>query len=116
MSYDVLADLTRYLSAKLGIPVSTQVPKNTPDEFVTIERTGGTAGVGYDNPNLAVQVWSTTDAKAYTLALAVRVVLLECWQELTQITRVEIGSIYGFPDPDSRKARYQIDVYLGTRL
>ena len=116
MSYDVIGDLAGYLNRKLDVPVSSQVPKQRPAEFITIERTGGSSEIGTDRPGLSIQTWSTTEAKAYELALAARLVLLECWQELPMVIRVEVASIYNFPDPSSKQARYQIDVSMVTRL
>lgn len=116
MSYDILSDLTKYMSQKLNIPVSTRVPAREPKEFITVTRTGGSSTIGWDIANLAVQSWSTTDAAAYKLALAIRLLLLECWQELDKVIKVEVQSIYDFPDPDSKKYRYQLDVYITTRL
>lgn len=115
MSYDVLADLVAWLPARLGVPCSASVPASAPDEFVTLERTGGGSGIGVDRPNLAVQCWSSTQAGAYTLALAAREALLQCWESLPQVCSVTVGGIYGFPDPDSRRPRYQLDVYMVTR-
>ena len=116
MNYDVLSELTKYISQKLNVLASTRVSAREPKEFVTVRRTGGSATIGWDTANLAVQAWSTTDAAAYKLALAIRLLLLECWQELDKVIKVEIQSIYDFPDPDSKKYRYQLDVYVTTRL
>lgn len=116
MSYDILSELTKYIPRKLDVPTSTRVPAHEPKEFVTITRTGGSSTIGWDTANLVVQVWSTTDASAYKLALAIRLLLLECWQELDKVIKVEVQSIYDFPDPDSKKYRYQLDVYITTRL
>ena len=114
--YDVIADMCRYLHERLDVSVSATVPEKHPIEFITIERVSGGASLGEDSPGLAIQTWSTTEQKAYELALTVRMLLLDLWEALPQITRVEVASIYNFPDPDTRKPRYQLDVYLGTRL
>ena len=66
MSYDVLADLCAWLSARLGVPCSTSVPARRPAEVDTVERTGGQPSLGRDDPNLAVRGWSGTEAGANT--------------------------------------------------
>lgn len=117
MSYDVLADLCRWLSDRLGVPVSTTVPAARPPEFATVERTGGGAAPYGDSPNLAVQTWSESEAGAHTLALAARdALVLLAWQELSLVVSCEVAGVYRFPDPGSRVERYQLDVYLKTRL
>lgn len=116
MSYDVLADLCDYLSGALGVPCSTAVPTARPAEFVTLERTGGGSIIGRDSPNLAVQCWSSNgETAAYTLALAAREAILSSWEAIGSVCRAEVGSIYRFPDPDSRTDRYQLDASLVTR-
>lgn len=116
MSFNVVSALVPYLKNTCGVPVSALVPANRPTEFITIERTGGTAQLGKDAPNLAIQCWAQSELNAYTLALAVREAMLTSWQKIDQICRIEIGSIYSFPDPDSAQRRYQVDAYLVTRL
>lgn len=117
MSYDVMAALCRWLPGRIGVPVSTTVPAERPREFATVERTGGGSGVHGDAANIALQVWSATEAEAYTLALAARDALtLLAWRELPEVVSCEVGGIYRFPDPDSGAERYQLDLYIRTRL
>ena len=40
MSYDILSDLTKYMSQKLNIPASTRVPAREPKEFITVTNRG----------------------------------------------------------------------------
>lgn len=114
-AFDVMGALCAYLPGKLGVPCSSTVPDPRPDEFVTVERTGGGYSLGKDEPNLAVQCWAETEGAAYTLALAAREALRMSREHIAQVCGVEIGSIYSFPDPDSGAWRYQIDVYMVTR-
>lgn len=116
MSFDVLSALTSWLPGRLGVPCSTKVPDPRPSEFVTVERTGGPYSLGKDEPYLAVQAWAATEAGAYTLVLAARdAIALMAREEIPQVCSVTVGSIYEFPDPDGRQARYQLDAYLVTR-
>lgn len=113
--FDVITALCAYLFKKVGIDCYSYPPDERPDEFITIERTGGAYSLAKDEPNLAVQCWSTTETDAYTLALATREALRMSCDYVDQICKVEVTSIYNFPDPDSDMWRYQIDVYLVTR-
>lgn len=116
MSYNVLLSLCAWLGERLGVPCSTQVPEPRPAEFATVERTGGGYTLGRDNPYLAVQAWAETDAGAYSLALAAReAIAVLAREEIPEVCQAQVGSIYAFPDPDSRQARYQLDAYLVTR-
>lgn len=115
MSFNVIAATCDWLRDYLAVPCSSQVPATRPDEFVTVERTGGSLSLGKDAPNLAVQAWSTTDAKAYSLALAAAEVLRNMREGVPEVCSVEVSSIYAFPDPDSRSYRYQISASMVTR-
>lgn len=114
--FDVIAAVQAALADALGVPCFAEIPDERPARFVSVERTGGPTYLYKDEPNLAVQAWAASDADAYALALAARAALLGLWQRAPQVCRAAVGSTYRFPDPDSRAHRYQIDVYLVTRL
>lgn len=113
--FDILAVLPQKLGAALGVPCSTTVPRERPDSFVTVERTGGPYGPGRDNPYLAVQTWARTETEAYTLALMAREWLTWCWEAIPEVCSVSVEGTLRFPDPDNRFERYQINVYMVTR-
>lgn len=115
MSFNIIAATCAELKARLDVPVSSQVPANRPDEFITIERTGGAYSLGKDSPNLAIQAWSTTDAKAYSLALAAAEVVRNMRESVTQVCTSEVNGIYSFADTESRTPRYQLDASFVTR-
>ena len=49
------------------------------------------------------------------LAASLREALvLDSWQ-IPEVCRCAVASAYSFPDPDSRMARYQLDVEMVTR-
>lgn len=117
MSFDVVDSTCKYLESRLpGAPCFPEKPSAAPADFVTVERTGGQRGAFSDSPNLAVQAWSDEDWRAYGLALEAADALSRMWEMVDEVCRVEVGGIYRFPDPDSRASRYQLDVYMTTRL
>lgn len=113
--FNVIAALVPYLKDKLGVPVSANVPGSRPAEFVTIERTGGDYGLCRDAPNLAVQCWAETEYNAYTLALAAAEALRMSREHIEQVCKVDVTSVYSFPDTSSGHRRYQVDVTFYTR-
>ncbi|MHC6175469.1 hypothetical protein [Glutamicibacter sp. X7] len=98
-----------------GLFVSTQVPGARPSRFVTVERTGGPEGRITGTPILAVQVWAENRPAAGDLAMQVAQVLRDA-ATLPWVGRVNVSSVYHFPDPDSRQSRYQIVVELVTKF
>lgn len=89
------------------------VPSKRPARFVTVERTGGPVEMVRQVPLLAVQVWAESRYEASRLAEVVADVLRSL-VHLGWVGRVNVSSVYNFPDPDGRQARYQIVVEMVT--
>lgn len=115
MSFNVMEQVRLVLQKHIGVTVSASVPAKRPKEFITFERTGGGFEHGRDEVNLAIQCWAETNANAYELALTTRLVLVNLRELISEVCSSRVESIYNFPDPDSRAARMQLDVYLITR-
>lgn len=114
MAIDVEGALIAYLKRETGVETYAEVPNPRPDEFVTVERTGGPrTDVVVDNPMLAIQCWSTSRLAASKLALSVDEVLPAFAYE-PNIHKVERLSLYNHPDEKGNVARYQIVVQLKT--
>ena len=113
--FDVEQALIEWLPGKVGAPCYAEPPDPRPGRFVTVERTGGETSLGVDRPLLAVQAWGASRADASALAADARSALvLDSW-EIPEVCRCAVASTYSFPDPDSRQARYQLDVEMVTR-
>lgn len=115
MSFNVLKELRTVLEARCGVPCRVEVPSVRPDQFITIERTGGSCSRGVDRPNLAVQCWAESMAEAYALALMCREVLIDLPESVPQVCKSDVTTVYDFPDPDSDMRRFQLSVELVTR-
>lgn len=113
--FDIIAATCAALEKALGVPSSSVVPADRPKSFTTVERTGGGYSLGRDAPNLAVQCWAESETEAYTLALMAREALLNMRETCSNVCSSSVGSIYSFPDPDSRASRYQLDFEAVTR-
>lgn len=99
-----------------GLPAYGDVPANRPDEFITVERTGGAKGKILDAGTYAVQVWATTRSRAASLADKTAAYLNTEAPQRPEIAAVNVASAYNFPDPDSRTPRYQLTVNATTAL
>lgn len=116
MAFDVIEALVSWVPKAVGVPCFARVPLDAPGEFATVERTGGAYSVGVDRPTLAVQAWAEGELAASRLALRLRDALaLRLARDVPQVCRCSVRSLYSFPDPDQRRARYQIVAELVTR-
>ena len=104
------AEFIAYLKRKFaGTSVSTRVPEQRPQRFITVERTGGQRTHLWDSPMFAVQAWAATEAEASALADEVAVAILD-WQRESIVAYSDVRSVYAFPDPDARVPRFQLTV------
>ena len=100
---NVEAVIVAYLN-KCGFKAYADVPANRPEEFVTVERTGGALDA-LDRPTVAVQSWSTTRYAASELAIRVDAFMSGLVAE-SDVTKVSRNTLYNYPD-ESGHPRYQ---------
>ena len=95
------------LGTVLDVTVYADVPKNRPDSFVTVERTGGGRDAYglIDRPTIAVQSWAKTRYEAAQLANTVDAVM-HSLVGYDGITSVVTNTITNFPSSDG-VPRYQ---------
>lgn len=92
----------------MGYSAYVRVPKDRPERFVTVERTGGGVENMVDYPLIAVQTWAQTQAEAEEDAKAIRMVALVGELPVgVHSMRVNAGP-YKFYDEDSMQPRYQV--------
>lgn len=102
---NIEATIIEYLN-KNGIKAVADIPATRPDEFVTVERTGGSFGsVVLDRPTVAVQAWSTTRYKASELMTEVDT-LMRNLVSISGVSKCSRNSLYNYPD-ESGHPRYQ---------
>ena len=106
----VIAEINRVKGARFA---SADIPENRPARFVTVERTGGPETVYLGRPTLAVQCWDSSRFAASELAAEIADILKKMVTH-PQVGRVDIPSIYNFPDI-SGQARYQLIVNMVTK-
>ena len=95
-----------YLAAQLiPVPVSGSVPHPLPGEFVTVERTGGSAADLIPEAQIHVQSWSTSEASAAALCELAVAAMLASPQE-TEISRCALTASYNNPDLEYHRPRY----------
>lgn len=109
MSYSPEAAFVEWLEAR-GYDAAQYMRDDAAGVFVTVERTGGGVYDYVDRPEFALQVWAPTSAQALQAATDLRTALL-ITAPPHGFSALEIDSgPYPFPDPDSRRARYQIAI------
>ena len=104
--YSITEQFVTWLSDN-GYAASTYPPK-TGNEFVTVERTGGEVADLVDYPEMAIQSWAVSEARAEEIAIAIRdALLIGSLPYGVHSCAVESGP-YPFWDEDTGMPRYQL--------
>lgn len=104
--YSVTESFVSWLAAQ-GYAASTWPTADAPDEFVTVERTGGGTSDMVDHPTMAIQTWAQTEVAAEAMAVEIRNKLM-CESRPRGVTKVNVNAgPYPFWDEDTRCPRYQ---------
>ena len=106
--YNLEAQIIKWLNEEIDVKVCHTVPKNTPSEFVTVERTGGKVDSrSIDRATLAVQAWAKTPSQAAALAYKLRDIFAK-QNTPNGIYSVKVQELYEFVDMKTNRPRYQI--------
>lgn len=96
-----------HLTAQLvTVPVFMEVPKDRPDTFVVVEKTGGGKTNHISRATLAVQSYARSMYNAATLNESVKAAM-ESAVELDELAKVTLNSDYNYTDTASKHYRYQ---------
>lgn len=108
--------LVRYLNgASLGVTTYPEVPADRPDEFCVVELTGGSLDDRFSaRPQLDVDCWAQTRARAAQIACDVVSAALAMPDGTENVFNVNITSTYNNPDLDSGTPRYTVGLELTT--
>lgn len=112
--FDIESELVSYLLDE-GFAAFGDVPEDKPQEFVTVERTGGTITAHVkDDAMVAVQSWAASRADAS--ALSVRVdEAMPGFLRNPSVCKVYRQSLVNFPSEDG-EPRYQASYEITTKL
>lgn len=114
--FNIETALIKWARAALGVPCYAIVPADAPGRFVTVERTGGGTSLGVDRPVVAFQCWAASRLEASELASALRSAIVTGARSIPEVCGASVSSTYDFPDPETRRARYQVVAEFTTRI
>lgn len=99
-----------HLCSSLSCEVFREVPTDAdrPDEFVTVERTGGEMDWFSDSVTFAAQAWAASRCKAKKLAYAVSNAVLDATDAIDGCFAASVSSLSNFTDPVGGTPRYQV--------
>lgn len=98
--------ILNYLKNALSTPVSMEIPKQQPQSFVVLEKTGSGKRNRLCSATFAVQSYAPSMYEAAELNEAVKAAM-ESAVALDEVTSVELNSDYNYTDTASKKYRYQ---------
>lgn len=100
-------------SADLDAPAFGEKPQKAPEEFYTVELTGGGATDHINESTIVIQSYANSRARAADLAYDVDNVMQYGLIELDYVSKVHRNTVANFTDTATKKYRYQ-GVYVVT--
>lgn len=96
------------LETATNVGAFMEIPENTPDSFIVVERTGGgQRGAERRTAVFAVQSYGPTLLDAATLNEQVLNAMQALQYQNNEITTCQLNSNYNFTDPEAKRYRYQ---------
>ena len=96
-----------YLDGRIeNIPAYAERPKDPPEEYLLIEKTGGNDTDHIDRAAIVVQSYADTLYRAAVICRMVEKPMKDI-TELDEISKCKLNSSYNYTDTDSKKYRYQ---------
>lgn len=96
----------QYLDKEFKVPCYMEEPTDPPEEYILIEKLGGSEKNQLLNGILAFQSYSTSLYKAAQLNEELKKVLKNMIV-LDSISKIRLNSDYNFTDPQTKRYRYQ---------
>lgn len=99
-----------YLCGSLPCEVFREVPPEAgrPDEFVTVERTGGDMDRFSDSAMFAAQAWAGSRGRAKAISYEVADAAAHAVERMDGCFEASVTSLNNFTDQHSGKPRYQV--------
>lgn len=111
---DIEAVVARRLMEATGVRAFLEVPEESPDEFITVEMTGGGGGF-LDPARFDVDCWSAKGKggrkRAAEIAEAVKAAVPDLDDE-PDIFHPTVENCYRMPDPDTGRPRYVVGIQV----
>lgn len=98
--------IRNYLDSVLDVPVFMEYPKEPPDRFVLVEKTGGGSINHLASALFALQSYGQSLYEAAVLNSELKQVMAN-FPSLPQISRAALNSDYNFTDTSTKEYRYQ---------
>ena len=108
---DVERVVAKALMESTGFKTFVEVPKERPDEFITVELTGTVGKRFARSCFIDIQSWAQTRKDAEALSELVEDAIYELDEHPNIFNPMATGT-YRFPDPDSNQSRYQTNLEL----
>lgn len=96
-----------YLIGALDVPVYMEVPKDLPETFVTLQKTGSSRHWRVDHATFAIQSWAGSKIEAAALNESVKAALDEFGETSGSVGACRLNSDYDYTDASTKRYRYQ---------
>ena len=75
MIFSSMEHVIKWAHTTIGLPCSKEVQKNTQDEFLLVDRSGGEMDYPHDSPEYTISIWTMSSARTEHVALDLAIAL-----------------------------------------
>lgn len=84
-----LAETIAWVESVLDVRTGSYPPANQTGDYAIVQRVGGDTAYPHDNPRIAVQIWTDSDANGEQVALALARVLPQLKEQSDRINAID---------------------------
>lgn len=106
----------KYVQNILNVDVVTYVPKDTPDVFALVDRTGGVLDYPHDRPEFSVSIWARREDVCEELAHKLAIALKTRPPEDEHINSHSVPSVFSYGREEGGFFVWQVTFGLVTNI
>ena len=116
MIFSSMEFMVKWVSETLKVPCSTRVPRDTPNTFAQIDRTGGTMDYPHDSPEYTVSIWAKSEAECEQLAHELAIALKLTPPTDKHINQVDVPNVFSYGVQDGGYTTWQVTFQMQINI
>ena len=116
MIFSSMEHMIKWVSDTLKVPCSTKVPRDTPDIFTLLDRTGGTMDYPHDSPEYTVSIWAKSKDACEQLAHELAIALKLTPPADRHINHVDVPNVFSYGVQDGGYTTWQVTFQMQVNI
>lgn len=96
-----------YMNTEMSVPAYMEEPEDKPVAYLIIEKTASSDTNHIQQSTFAIQAYAGTLYDAAVLSSAVKLVMRQAADKVSEISRCKLNAEYNYTDTQTKRYRYQ---------